>query len=162
MLEDSLMDRNQEEAHVVVRFSPKNYFWFGVGTTAFIASLMVFGVGLPVTTTAQLGLDAMLSPWLFLGVWQIADPLVSKIQVPRNEDYFIYTTWLGRDYKIRYDSIVSISDGTIWHSPFVVRTAKKRFRIDAEAENLGFFRKMLKEKAPSIKQLQPSTPDRTQ
>lgn len=66
--------------------------------------------------------------------------LIWKIEIFKDQDYFIYRNIFGKKYKIRYDECKCYKDGL---NTFTLYAIGKRFFIDNKATNFYFLYSML-------------------
>ena len=119
------------EREPVIVHMPKAYFRIGVVCTTFFCFLFILMLIIEssMVAVAFLGFTS-------LGIILMVATHVWKIRVFKSGDYFLYTTWLGRTYKIMYKDIVDI---TFNPNDFVFKTSNKTFSVSNGAVNLEFF-----------------------
>lgn len=124
--------RNLSESCVVLRL-PKMYFWLGVMGCAFLTMLFVL-CSLP---------KFELAIWSYVAFFFLGSIFISlllserlwKVEVFKDENYFIYRTSFGRKYKVSYNECIAYKNAT---NMFVIKTQRKTFYVDIHSRNFEF------------------------
>lgn len=132
---DKELVRNQKEEHVVLRL-PKVCLWVGLLCVAFFAALLLWAI-LSSNETAPLWVIFCL--FILVGMVLVYEALVWKIEIFRHEDYFLIRT-VYKVHTVRYRDCIGYRFAT---NELVLKTRKKKYRIDLMATNFDFFLSML-------------------
>ena len=126
-----------KEPRVTVHL-PRYYAFIGIVETLFFIAIPLGRLLLPEIVVGGPFWAACLvfSPYIIMGLSITIATLVWKIQVTRDEDYFLYTTFFGRIYKIYYKDITYYKFGI---STTLVRTVKKGFLLRLNRSILRYF-----------------------
>ena len=131
--------KNLKEEHIVIRL-PKAYMWVGVSESAFCVICLILMYYFP-NDTADLWVWIGFSVFLLLGLYIISKTLIWKVEIFRSKDYFLYKPFL-KPRIIRYDECVSYK---FTQNTFILKTNKKKIRIDNFATNFDFLLAILKQ-----------------
>lgn len=124
--------KNLSESCVVLRL-PKMYFWLGVMGCVFLTMLFVL-CSLP---------KFELAIWSYVAFFFLGSIFISlllserlwKVEVFKDENYFIYRTSFGRKYKVSYNECIAYKNAT---NMFVIKTQRKTFYVDIHSRNFEF------------------------
>lgn len=146
-------EKDLSAEHITIRLHPI-YLWAGS------MNILFFIIGIFVTI---LFLDGTAAIWglmvsvlfLILGLYMILKRQIWKIEIFRNEDYFLYRTFPYKTYRILYTDCVNYEfrADTLWFgTTLILRTKRKKFYIDTCATNFEFLLSTLtKHKVTEIK-----------
>ena len=124
--------KNLCESCVVLRL-PKMYFWLGATGCVFLTILFV----LCSSPKIELVIWSYVA-FLFLGsifMSLLLSERLWKVEVFKDENYFIYRTSFGRKYKVSYNECIAYKNAT---NMFVIKTQRKTFYVDIHSRNFGF------------------------
>ena len=131
--------KNLKEEHVTIH-CPAAYRWVGVVCTIFFLLFIILMTLFP-NGTAETWVYFGFGAFVLLGVYLIVASYLWKIDIYKNEVYFIYVSSFGRKYKIDYSSIVGYRDGKNY---IRLKTARRSFFVDNKMINVEFLLRMLK------------------
>ena len=129
---------NISHNHIIVTL-PKIYFWIGCIDILFFGICFFLSIYKP-NGTATIWVWVMFGFFVLLGIVIIWATLMWKIDVFRNEEFFIYRTFWGHILKIRYDECKQYE---IKENTMVLKTARKNLYIDMFSKNYDVFLSML-------------------
>ena len=130
---------NLNNDHIVVRL-PKALFWIGCLGTMVFATAIVLMTLFP-NDTASLWVYILFSAFILLGIYLMAIGIIWKVEIFKQEDYFIYRSIFFRTYKIRYADCISYK---CTNNTVELITKNRTLHIDTIATNFEFFMAMLK------------------
>lgn len=129
---------NLQKEHIVLHL-PKAYIGIGALTFSF-AAVCLIAMFLEQNSTATLWVLALFSLLALLGIVIIAVTIIWRIDVFRNEDYFLLRTLTVRCRKIKYCECLSYK---LTMNSLTIKTVKRTIRIDSNAANLEVLAAML-------------------
>ena len=130
---------NLNNEHIIIRL-PKAVFLVGCICTTVFATVIVLMTLFPNDTVA-LWVYVIFIFFVLLGVYLMTIAIIWKMEVFRNEDYFIYRSVFFRTYKINYADCISYK---CTKNTVELITTNRTFHIDTIATNYEFFMAMLK------------------
>lgn len=131
--------KNQGKTHIIVRM-PKAYLLVGVLT------ILVFGFFLVMVCIEYQNDKSLLwvivefCLFILMGVVIVFGVFIWKIEIFKNEDFFLLRTFTLITHKIQYCECKSFREG---RNTLVLKTQKRTFRIDRDTTNFEFFVEML-------------------
>ncbi|HBT95357.1 MAG TPA: hypothetical protein DEB24_04355 [Coriobacteriia bacterium] len=137
--------RSNGKAPVLLHL-PKAYIWVGAMQFTFSMACSILSVLPPealggVIVNGGIEISLLFLAFSFLGAVLVIAPLVWKVRLFRDEDYFLYTTWLGRTYTIKYTDIVYYTDSEMY---LIIKMPKRTFYVDPMALNRHLLSHMLR------------------
>ena len=130
---------NLNNEHIIVKL-PKAMFYVGCICSAVFSTAIVLMTLFPNDTEAWWVYVIFIS-FVWLGVYLMAIAIIWKMEVFRNEDYFIYRSVFFRTYRINYADCISYK---CTKNTVELITTNRTFHIDTIATNYEFFMAMLK------------------
>jgi len=120
---------------------PKVYFGVGLVCAVFFASPFVLTPLFPdVFVGGTLWVWILFSFFVLLGVFLMIETKIWRIEIQKDKDYFIYRTWLGKTYTIKYEECENYKKTS---NDLILKTKNKTFYIDQHAVNFDVFMSML-------------------
>lgn len=124
---------NLKSEHIVVRL-PLIYKWIGITGSIVLVGLLLVGL--------YFGSDTF-EPWVgfvfggfaSMGIYLVWAQSIWRIDVYRDENFFIYVSSFGRTHKISYHDINYFVDGENY---LKLKVAHKTYFIDNKAVNINF------------------------
>ena len=90
----------------------------------------------------------MFSLFIVGGFYIILEALFFKIEIFKDEDYFVYRDFLVKTQKIYYCDCISYK---CTENAFVIKTKRKKISLDIHTVNIEFLKSMLSKK--SVKEI---------
>lgn len=138
---------NLNNEHIVIKL-PKIMFLVGCICSAVFSTAIVLMTLFP-NDTAAWWVYVIFISFVLLGIYLMTIGMVWKMEVFRNEDYFIYRSVFFKTYKINYADCISYKRT---NNTVELITTNRTFHIDTIATNYEFFMAMLeKHKVKEIK-----------
>lgn len=138
-------EKDLSAEHITIRLHPI-YLWSGsINILFFIICIFVTILFLDGTAAIWGLLVSIL--FLLLGIYMVLKRQVWKIEIFRNEDYFLYRTFPYKTYRILYTDCVnyeSRADILLFGTTLILRTKGKKLRVKDCAINFEFLLSMLK------------------
>lgn len=135
---DKAMIKNSTKEHIIIRL-PKAYMWVGCLDISFFSTCLVLMACFP-NDTATLWVWMLFCLFVLFGVAILSVTMIWKIEIFRQETYFLLRTYTFRTRKIQYCDCMSFKLGA---NSLVLKTCKKTFHIDYKAINFEFLLAML-------------------
>lgn len=135
----SLIDNHKNE-HIVIRL-PRVYKWIGIiGSIGTVGLFLVSGYfdDSPTELWVVIGFGVFVS----LGVYLVIAQSIWRIDIQRNEEFFIYITSFSTKHKIFYRDISFFVDGVNYVK---LKMPHKTYWIDNKAINIDFLTLMFHE-----------------
>ena len=137
---DKEEEKDQKGEHTVVRF-PKAYFWVGVVCTLVFTGFILLA-SFYNSETSGTWVYIVFTAFAVLGVVLSVATSMWRIDLFKNEDYFLYKKAFGRTHNVLYKECLGYRFSTITRS-VVVRTENKKIAVNVEQVNFEMFMSML-------------------
>jgi len=142
---------NLGKEHIILHL-PKVYRWIGFLDVLVFSAFLFYMISFP-NGTGALWVGILFGLAILFGLFLVISSITWRIEIFRSKDYFIYRTCFCRTYKIHYNECKYYK---LTENELVLKTDKKKFRIDTHAINFEFLHAMLtqnkvKEKVKVIK-----------
>lgn len=135
---------NRKKEHIVVKL-PKAYLWVGAFCTVFFVFITCAPFLFPdVSQSTDVWVIIIFLMFALVGAFLALEALVWRIEIFRNESYFLYRTVFFKTYKIQYGDCISYKIGDRTNS-LKLKAGKKTFHIDCFSVNFDYFLDMLKQ-----------------
>lgn len=129
---------NLTKEHIILRM-PKAYMWIGCIDISFFAACLVLMAFFP-NGTADLWVWVLFSLFLLPGVMIVFASAVWKMEIFRNEDWFLLRTVTLKTHRIQYCECISFR---LRGDSLILKTHKGTFRIDWKVTNFEYLTAML-------------------
>ncbi len=138
--------KNLTSEHVVIHL-PKAYLWVGFLVVAVFSTFGFIMFFFPNGTEAW-WVWILFSLFIIGGFYIILEALFFKIEIFKDEDYFVYRDFLVKTQKIYYCDCISYK---CTENAFVIKTKRKKISLDIHTVNIEFLKAMLSKK--SVKEI---------
>lgn len=130
--------KNLTKEHLVIRL-PKAYLWVGCLDISFFVTCIFLMTWFP-NETAPVWVWILFVLFVFIGIAIVLETQIWKIEIFRNENYFLYRTLPCKMYRTLYSDCVSYRFEA---NTLVLRTKERTFHIDTHTTNFEFLLAML-------------------
>lgn len=131
--------KSKGQKHIIIR-TPRTFLWVGIFACVVMSAFLYCMIFYP-NGTEQWWVFVIFGAFDLLGIYIIVNTLVWRIDIFKQEDYFLYRPTLFKTHKIKYEDCISYSVKD--DSVIIIKTNKKTVTANLIFTNCNALQSML-------------------